>query len=203
MSNTSEPSQNPLDALEALYAARRTSERPEPPRLAAINELAALARAPRPEPVRPVPVPPLGERIDSVLPESARRRIQPELVPEPENFNGGLRRKIVAVVIGVGAAVAVASVVTLLLVNVFPRDKDSADPAVTAAVAAPPQPGQTDADPKPVSQLPPQVPAQVQAQVQPPATTNDGEQNFNHEQSEQLLQQFMQWQQKAASSDKP
>ena len=193
MSNTSEPSQNPMDALEALYAAqRRRSERPEPPRLAAINELAALARTPRPEPIRPVPVPPLGERIDSVLPESARRRIEPELVPEPRDFKGGgLRRKIVAGVIGVGAAVAVAAVVTLLLVDIFPRDKDSADPSVTAAVAAPPPSDQTEAAPTPVSQ------------VQAPAATSDGDQNFNHEQSEQLLQQFMQWQQKAASSDKP
>jgi hypothetical protein len=182
-----------MDALEALYAARRSSQRPEPPRLAAINELAALARAPRPEPVRPVPVPPLGERVESVLPDSARRRFAPEIVPEPEDFNrGGLRRKIVAGLIGVGAAVAVASIVTLLLVNVFPRDKDSADPSVTAATAAPPQSGQTDPAPNPV------------AQVQAPAAPSDSEQTtISHEQSEQLLQQFMQWQQKAASSDKP
>jgi hypothetical protein len=193
MSNASEPAQNPLDALEALYAAqRRPSERPEPPRLAAINELAALARAPRPEPIRPVPVPPLGERIESGLPESARRRIAPEVVPEPKDFHsGGLRRKIVAGVIGVVAAVAIAAVVTLLLVDIFPRDRDSADPAVTAATAPPPQSAQTETAPQPVSQ------------VQAPAATNDSDQNFNHEQSEQLLQQFMQWQQKAASSDKP
>src|SRR5215467_7768547 len=179
MSNASEPAQNPLDALEALYAAqRRPSERPEPPRLAAINELAALARAPRPEPVRPVPGPPPGERIESVLPESARRRIAPEVVPEPKDFNsGGLSRKIVAGVIGVVAAVAIAAVVTLLLVDIFPRDRDSADPTVTAATAPPPQSGQTEAAPKPVSQ--------VQAQVQTPAATSDGDQNFNHEQSEQ------------------
>jgi hypothetical protein len=195
MSNASEPAQNPLDALEALYAAqRRPSERPEPPRLAAINELAALARAPRPEPVRPVPVPPLGEQVESVLPESARRRIAPEVVPEPKDFNsGGLRRKIIAGVIGVVAAVAVAAVVTLLLVDIFPRDKDSADPTVTATAttAPPPQAVQTEAAPKPVSQ------------AQAPSPASDGDQNFNHEQSEQLLQQFMQWQQKAASSDKP
>ena len=151
-----------------------------------------MARAPRLEPVRPVPVPPLGERVESVLPESARRRFAPEVVPEPEDFNrGGLRRKIVAGVIGVGAAVAVASIVTLLLVNVFPRDKDSADPSVTATAVAPQQPIQTEPAPKPV------------AQVQAPAATSDSEQTINHEQSEQLLQQFMQWQQKAASSDKP
>lgn len=190
MSSTSEPSQNdnPLEALAALYAAqRRPTERPEPPRLAAINELAALARARRPEAVRPLPVPALGERIESVLPESARRRIEPEFVPEPEDFNrGGLRRKLVAGVVGVAAAVAVASVVTLLLVNIFPKDKPDADPSVTASAAP-----QTEAAPNPVSQ------------VQAPAATSDGDQNFNHEQSEQLLRQFMEWQQKAASSDKP
>jgi hypothetical protein len=195
MSSTSEPSDtgNPLDALEALYAAqRRPSERPEPPRLAAINELAALARAPRPEPVRPIAVPPLGERIESILPESARRRIAPEVVPEPADFRSeGRRRKMVAAVIGVAAAVAIAAVVTMLLVNVFPRDNDAADPSVTAATASQQSVQTEQAAPKPVSQ------------AQAPAATSDGDQNLDHEQSEQLLQQFMQWQQKAASSDKP
>ncbi len=193
MSNTSEPSQTgtPLDALEALYAAQhRPSEPPEPLRLAAVNELAALARAPRPEPIRPGP--PRSERIESTLPESARRRIVPEVVPEPEDFKSEmLRRKMIVGVIGVAAAVAIASVVMLLPLNIFPKDKDATDPSVTATAAPPPQSGQTEPAPKPVSE------------VQVPAAASDGDQNLDHEQSEQLLQQFLQWRQKAASSDKP
>jgi hypothetical protein len=179
-----------MDALEALYAQRRATERPEPPRLAAVNELAALARAPRPDtPLRPIP--PLSERIESVLPESARRRIEPEVVPEPDDFKSeGLRRKLVAGVIGVAAAVAVASIVALLLVNIFPKDKD-ADQSVTAAMP-PPQSSQADAVSKPLASP---IPASVVA--------SDGDQNINHEQSERLLQQFMQWGQKAAPTDKP
>ena len=193
MSNTSEPSQtgNPLDALESLYAQpRRAAERPEAPRLAAVNELAALARAPRPEP-SPRPVVPLNERIEGFLPESARRRIEPEIVPEPDDFKSeGLRRKLVAGVIGFAAAVAVASVVALLLVNIFPKDKDT-DQSVTAATP-PPQSRQVDADSNPPA-----------SQVPEPVIATDGGQNLNHEQSEQLLQQFMEWRQKAASTDKP
>lgn len=192
MSDTGEQSQtgNPLDALEALYAPqRRASERPEPPRLAAVNELASLARAPRPDAVRPIV--PMSERVESIFPESARRRIEPEVVPEPDDFKSdGLRRKLFAGVIGVAAAVAVASVVALLLVNIFPKDKD-ADPSVTAAAAPPPQSRQAEVANPPLSQ--------IRASV----IAGDGGQNFNHEQSERLLEQFMQWRQKAASTDKP
>jgi hypothetical protein len=191
MSNMSERSEagHPLDALEALYAARpsRASERPEPPRLAAVNELAALARAGKPETVRPIA--PLSERIENLLPESARRRIEPEAVPEPEDFKSeGLRRKLFAGLIGVAATLAAASVVALLLVNIFPKDKDADQ---SAAAAPPPQSHQVDAASKaPLSR------------VSAPVATDSG-QDFDHEQSERLLQQFMQWRQKAASTDKP
>jgi len=132
-----------------------------------------------------------SERIESALSESTRRRLEPEIMPEPEpgDFkNDGMRRKVFAGVIGVAAAVAVASVVALLLVNVFPKDRDAGQSSVAVPAAAARQ--AADA-PKPAL-------SQFRASVTP----NAG-QNLSQEQSERLLQQFVQWRQKAASTDTP
>jgi len=94
-------------------------------------------------------------------------------------------------VIGVAAAVAVASVVALLLVNIFPKDKD-ADQSLTPA-AVPPQARQSSDAAK----------AALSQARAPVAASDSGQKNLNHEQSERLLQQFMQWRQKAAPTDKP
>jgi hypothetical protein len=187
MSNASERSHGG-DVLEALYASRRA--RAEAPRLASVNEQAPT-RAPRPDAVRPMP---LSERLQTSFPDPAQGGIDAEAAAEPEDFNSeGVRRKVFAGVIGVAAAVAVASVVALLLVNIFPKDKD-ADQSVAATVAPPPaQARQSGGTAK-------AAPSQVSA---PAAASDSGQKNLNHEQSERLLQQFMQWRQKAAPIDKP
>ena len=186
MSNVSERSHGG-NALEALYASRRA--RAEAPRLASVNE-GAPAHAPRPDAIRPIV--PRTERFQNSFPESAQGGIEAEAAPEPDDFNSeGVRRKVFAGVIGVAAAVAVASVVALLLVNIFPKDKD-ADQSLTAA-AAPPHARQSGDAAK-------AAPSQARALV---AASDSGQKNLNHEQSERLLQQFMQWRQKAAPTDKP
>src|SRR5690242_17099993 len=127
MSNTSERPQGD-NVLEALYASRRA--RAEAPRLAAVNE-EVVARAPRSDPASPVV--PLHERVHNPQPESAQGGIDSDGVADADDFNSdGVRRKVVAGVIGVAATVAVASVVALLLVNIFPKDRD-ADQALAAS----------------------------------------------------------------------
>jgi hypothetical protein len=121
-----------------------------------------------------------------------RRPFDPEVVPEPVDFRSeGRRRALIASVIGVGAAVAVASVVALLFVNIFPKDRDP-DQSFAAAV----QPAASQARPANDTAKAPL------SQVRVPVVASDGGQNLNHEQSERLLQQFVQWRQKAASTDK-
>jgi hypothetical protein len=194
MSNTSERPQGD-NVLEALYASRRA--RAEAPRLASVNEQ-VVARAPRPEPARPVV--PLHERVHNAYPESAQRGIDSDGVPEPDDFNSdGVRRKVVAGVIGVAATVAVASVVALLLVNIFPKDRD-ADQALAAAAST--QTRHVSETPK-VSEAPKVNEAAKTSQVHPPSGASDRGSTPNHEQSERLLQQFMQWRQKSPSNDKP
>jgi hypothetical protein len=191
MSNTSERPQGD-NVLEALYASRRA--RAEAPRPAAVNEQ-AVARAPRLESVRPVV--PLHERLQNPYGESAQGGIDSEVAPEPDDFNSdGVRRKVVAGVIGVAATVAVASVVALLLVNIFPKDRD-ADQALAAT--APPQ-ARHVSEPAKVNETAKGAPL---SQVRAPVAASDAAPTANHEQSERLLQQFMQWRQKSPSSDKP
>jgi hypothetical protein len=184
MSATSEetplpPTSNPQDPR--YYAPRRPSERVEP-RLATVNERA------RAETSRTLPASAaLSARLESAVYESLRRQTEPEVVPEPKDFTRqGTRRTLIAIASGVAAALAVASVAALLFVTVYPREQDTGRPFAAAAqpAAAP--------DEKPAL-------SQFRALV----NANTGGQNFTHEQSERLLQQFVQWRQKAAAVSKP
>jgi hypothetical protein len=173
------PTSNPQDPR--YYAPRRPSERVEP-RLATINERA------RAETSRTLPASAaLSARLESAVYESLRRQTEPEVVPEPKDFTRqGTRRTLIAIASGVAAALAVASVAALLFVTVYPREQDTGRPFAAAAqpAAAP--------DEKPAL-------SQFRALV----NANAGGQSFTHEQSERLLQQFVQWRQKAAAVSKP
>ena len=132
------------------------------------------------------------------IPNPRRAGSIPDGLADADDFNSdGVRRKVVAGVIGVAATVAVASVVALLLVNIFPKDRD-ADQALAAAASA------RHANETPKVGEPPKVnEAAKTSQVQAPSEAGDKGSTQNDEQSERLLQQFMQWRQKSASTDKP
>jgi hypothetical protein len=184
--SSSPPTSNPQDPL--YYAPRRTGERVEP-RLASVNE-AALERARRAESSRTLPASAaLNARLEGAAYESLRRKMEPEHVPDPIDYKRqGTRRTLIAIASGVAAALALASVAALLFITVYPREQDAG-----RSFAATAQPAQSRAaDDK--SAL-----SQFRALVN--STTNG--QNFTHEQSERLLQQFVQWRQKAAAVSKP
>ena len=175
------PTGNPQDPR--YYAPRRPGERVEP-RLATVSERA------RAETSRTLPASAaLNARLESAVYESLRRQTEPEVVPEPKDFTRqGTRRTLIAIASGVGAALALASVAALLFVTVYPREQDAGRP-----FAAAPQAAQSrQADDKPAL-------SQFRALV----NANANGQNFTHEQSERLLQQFVQWRQKAAAVSKP
>jgi hypothetical protein len=185
-----------MDAPQALP--RRPAERSEP-RLAAVNE-PPVARVPRPAPVRPPP----ADRLENIVSEFVHH--EPQVTPEPEDLRrDGMRRVLIAGVIGLAAAVIVTSVGALLFGTFFPKEKGVLQSfAVTAPPPPPPAPEARPADdasklaqfrallaPKGGSQGTVQSPAQASSQTDSP------------EQSERLLQQFEQWRQKAASTNKP
>jgi hypothetical protein len=186
MSAMSEETPNPPVDLDSLYPSpRRTGERAEP-RLAAVSD-AAFARTQRVDTLRPAPAP--GDRLEAAMSEFVRRQIRPEAMPAPVEFKRESKRGLLAAsAIGIAAAVAIASFVALLFVTVFPRDKD----VIQSFAAAVPPANSASTDAK--APLP-----QNRALV----AENDRGQAINHEQSERLLQQFVQWRQKAALTDKP
>ncbi|HEY7842205.1 MAG TPA: hypothetical protein VID30_00825 [Bradyrhizobium sp.] len=178
------PIDNPLEALRAL-----TRDRVEP-RLAAVSGTPA-ARAPKLDTPRP-PAVLAGDRLENAMSEFIRRQIRPEAVPEPAGLKRERTRSMLsAAAMGLAAAIAVACVVALLYVTVFPREKDAVQ---SFAAAAPPAASLTRPADAATS-----GPSQFRALV----AANGQDQNVDHEQSERLLQQFVQWRQKAALADKP
>jgi hypothetical protein len=180
------PAADPQDPL--AWAPRRPSERAEP-RLASVND---TPRATRPEPAsRPLPASAaLSAKLESAVYESLRRPVEPQIVPDPNDFRRqDKRRTLIAIASGVGAALAVAAVAAVLFLTVYPRERDSGQPFAAPMQQAASHPAD---DPKPAL-------SQFRALV----AGNRDSQNFTHEQSERLLQQFVQWRQKAASPDKP
>lgn len=181
MSEDTPPPQtgNPEDP--GHYAPRRPIERIEP-RLSTVNERA------RAETLRRLPAS-VNTRLESAVYESLRRPMGPQAVPEPNDLKRlGTRRTLIAIASGVGAALAFASVAALLFVTVYPKDQDAGRSLAATPQAAPSR----QADDKPAL-------SQFRALV----NAEGGGQNFTHEQSERLLQQFVQWRQKTAALDKP
>src|SRR5581483_8960020 len=180
------PTSNPQDPQ--YYAPRRPGERVEP-RLATVSERAAFERASRGETSRTLPASAaLSARLESAVYQSLRRPMEPQIVPEPNDTKRlGTRRTLIAIASGVAAALALASVAALLFVTVYPREQDSG-----RSFAVAPQAQSRQADDKGAL-------SQFRALV----NANASGQNFTHEQSERLLQQFVQWRQKAAAINKP
>jgi hypothetical protein len=181
----------PTNPLDSPYAPRRPSGERAEPRLATVSD-AAFARTARLDTLRPASTP--GDRLETAMSEFVRRQIRPEPVPVPSDFKReGKRRMWAAGVIGVAGAVAIASAAALLFVNLFPREKDAIQ---SFAAAVPPasslfrQAGEPSKPPFP----------QVRGLV---TDNNNSGPSATHEQSERLLQQFVQWRQKAALTDKP
>jgi hypothetical protein len=189
--NSNTGTTDPIDALSSLV--RRTSERPEP-RLAAVSER-PLPRMPRTDlrtdllrtdlrtnALRPTPA--QGDRLETAMSEFVQRQLRPEVVPEPAGLKRDARHRMMFV----GAiTVAIASLVALIVVTLFPRERDIIQSFAAAVPAAPS--GEPAAAPPPQSRT-----------LLAENARGDG---FTHQQSEQLLQQFVQWQQNIALTAKP
>jgi hypothetical protein len=182
MSAVSEES--PSDPQNPLHYAPRRTGRPDL-RLSTVSSTVGdtpFDRPSKPELVRRAPPPPssLSADLEHAVFESLRRQMDPEVIPEPPGIEGRLWRR---AWLGVGAAIAVAAIAATLFVTFTSRDEAG------TALAAAPSSVQDDAT-KPAL-------AQFRSLIAP----GEGDQAVNHEQSEKLLRQFMQWRQKADAGD--
>ena len=194
-----QPDERPINPQDPLHYAppRRFTERTEPRLAAVIGDIQPTDRAqptdriPRPESTsRAISPSSLNAKLENAVYESLRRQIEPELVPEPADFKRERsQRALIGVVIGVAAAIVVSAAIAVVFVTMFPsRDRI---PGASFATATSQQRQAVDPSKPTLSEF------------RALLVAGEGGQAFTHEQSERLLQQFVQWRQKADSTDKP
>jgi len=173
---------SPQDLLH--YAPRRRAER-SGARLRTVTSSVSETKFDRPpftvdalgDPFAPSE--PLDAELEDAIGETLRRHLAPQVVPEPVTFvqersRGG---KLLLVGGGITLAVGVAAVLALLLVTVMPmwRDHGAGSPLAAAAESGSPR----------------------EATKPAALVSGEGDQGATREQSQQLLEEFMQWRQKA------
>jgi hypothetical protein len=215
---SSQSEQNPLNPQDPLhYAPRWLRERPEGARLSLVEE-------PRDKPQsveRPgAATNALDARLESAVFESLRHSLDPHVMRDPPEFTRERDRRSVAFKIAgrLAAATGVAAVVALFFVNIVPvtRQPDASSSFVaavqsmkTTVAPAPPlvvapetkevklEQSESRADKADVKVIP------ALSQFQSLLVAGEAAQPAKSEPSDKpLLQQFMQWNQKASQPDK-
>jgi len=188
-----QPDERPNNPQDPLHYAppRRFTERAEPRLTAVVGDMQPTDRVSRPEPPsRAISPSALNAKLEHAVFESLRRQIEPELVPEPADFKRERsQRALIGVVIGVAAAIVVSAAIAVVFVTMFPSSKDKI-PGASFATATSQQQAADSSKP-------------ALSEFRGLLVAGEGGQAFTHEQSERLLQQFVQWRQKADSPDKP
>jgi len=181
----------PLSPNDPAYYAPRVPRDMDAARLPKLGE----TRAFRP-PATSITDTTLEGQLESAVRESLRHPLDPEAMDEPpEVERGGL----LSVVGRFAAAVGAAAFVALLFVIVIPslRERPSTEPSAAEVIdsmkAAISRSEQAAVEPRDVQPSPeaPSIAAASESSSQP----------VSHEESEALLKQFMQWQQKPAEAE--
>lgn len=183
----------PLSPNDPAYYAPRVSRDVDPTRLPALGE----TRAYRP-PATSITDTTLDGQLENAVFESLRHPLDPEAVEEPPELDR--RTGFLGVVGRVATAIGAAAFVALLFVIVIPSlRQQSADPSAAEVIdsmksalskselAAKPQ------EPRPQPQPSPELQSIL-------ASSSESRPQVSHEESEVLLKQFMQWQQKPAEA---
>ena len=174
-----------------------------------LRERSALRLSPSSEPSSERPRGPVSSSpaFDGLLEEAVplRRPLDPEVIHESPGFVRELDRR-VALIRGAGrfaAAVGISALVALFFAIMIPASRDYArqpdgsassfSRVLQSVTAAFYQPAQKHEEPKPAL-------SEFQT-IQ--ASTRTNQAVITHEQSETLLQQFLQWRQKPASTGAP
>jgi hypothetical protein len=184
---------NPNDP--SYYAPRWLRERPD--------SRSSLSQEARSGPLAPPAS--LDTQLEKAVSEALWHPLDPEVILEPPGFAREMdqQRALISVAGRFAAAVGVSAIVALFFVIMIPASRDHAQQADGAAAATPGilqsiktalyRPGQKDDDLKPaLSEFQPIL-----------ASTRTGQPAITREQSEALLQQFVQWRQKPNSTEAP
>jgi DNA-binding PucR family transcriptional regulator len=152
-----------------------------------------------------IPVPAgFDTRLESAVSEALRHPLDPEVIEEPTGLTRELRRMAIMSVAGrFAAAVAVSAVVALFFVVMIPaaRQPDglssSAAGIIKSIKAALPEPRQQDARQQDDSVKP------AASEFQSILASSPSTEPVTREQSEKLLEQFVQWRQKPTLNQAP
>jgi len=176
----------PLSPNDPAYYAPRVPRDTDPARLPRLGE----TRPFRP-PATSITDTTIDGQLENAVFESLRHPLDPEAVEEPPELDQ--RGALLGVVGRFAAAIGAAAFVALLFVIVIPSlRQQSADPSAAEVInsmksaLSKSEPVATPREPQPPSEL------------QSILATSEGNPQVSHEESEVLLQQFMQWQQRPA-----
>ena len=178
----------PLSPNDPAYYAPRVPRDADPTRLPALGE----TRAYRP-PATSITDTTLEGQLENAVFESLRHPLDPEAVDEPaEDRRAGL----LGVVGRVATAIGAAAFVALLFVIVIPSlRQQSGDPSAAEVIDSMKSAlSKSELAAKPQE---PQPSLELQSVM---ASPSEGGPQVSHEESEVLLKQFMQWQQKPAEA---
>ena len=190
--------QSPLDPGDPEYYAPRFRERPEPRR----------SQAARLEPIAPIPPPSsLDSQLRNAGPVSLRNPLYPEVHREPAGFarETGWRASLFSLAVRFAAAAGVIVVLGLLFLLMAPASRQSDTASTSSEITgstktALPQSEPGDLELKPVESKPVGSKPAL-AQFRALLATAPVSQPAPQEQSQPLLQQFMQWRQKDNSTE--
>jgi len=177
----------PLSPNDPAYYAPRMPRDPEAARLPRLGETARPFRPP----ATSITDTTLDGQLENAVRESLRHRLDPEAIEEPPELErGGL----LGVVARFAAAVGAAAFVALLFVIVIPslRQQPSTEPSAAEVIDSI-QAAMSRSAPAGKPREP-----QPSPEAQSILTSSESGRQANPEESEALLRQFMQWQQKPA-----
>src|SRR5215468_3402352 len=193
--NATSDQKTPLSPNDPAYYAPRVPRDADPTRLPALGE----TRSYRP-PATSITDTTLEGQLENAVFESLRHPLDPEAVEEPAEDR---RAGFLGVVGRVATAIGAAAFVALLFVIVIPSlRQQSGDPSAAEVIDS-----MKSALSKSELAARPQEPQPQASQPQPSpelqsvmASPSEGGPQVSHEESEVLLKQFMQWQQKPAEA---
>ncbi len=181
----------PLSPNDPAYYAPRTPREPDASRLPRLGETNRPFRAPATSITDTTLDGQLENAVRESLSQSQRHPLDPEAVEEPPEMRGAL----LGVVGRFAAAVGAAAFVALLFVIVIPSlRQQSADPSAAEVIDS-----MKSALMKSEQSAKPRE-AQPSPDLQSILAASPASVPAKHEESEVLLKQFMQWQQKPADS---